>query len=139
MKYEKMLIEINEDISNEIKDIDYKIKFINDNSDFKIKYEEDSNVKNYLTNFYLTKHYSIEIGDEKEVFGEFNLNFIISCILDNIMKNIFMLHYDKEMNNYIKFKKKLDEIYDKVKLNVDLCNKLKHKENKKNKEKNIKI
>jgi regulator of sigma D len=132
IKYEKMLMEINEDLSNEIKDIDYKIKFINDNSNIKIKYKND---KSSDYEYFLIQNIN---ENEIEVFGDFYLPSIIRTIFNDIINNCFLKN-DIERDNYIKFKKRLDELYDKVKLNVDLHDKLKHKENKKNKEKNIKI
>jgi hypothetical protein len=96
MKYKKMLMEINEDLSNEIKDIDYKIKFINDNSEINIEYKDD-----------FIRHYLIEIGNEKEILNGFDLASIIRDFFSNTLKNSFILSYGIERDNYIKFKKKI--------------------------------
>lgn len=97
-------------------DIDMKINFINENSQINIRYydiEENSSCYGY-------DGYWID----DEYFGYFNLS---ACLF---FKSI------EDINIYLKFKNKLDELYFKIKLKQKLENKLQIKETT---EKRIKI
>jgi hypothetical protein len=129
IKYRKIIMEINQDISKEIEDIKFKINFINNNSIFKIKYNVDE------------EQFLIEVGNETEFFRGFNLKYIVRKFFHDVTSDF--IYNDIERDNYIQFKNRLNEIYNKVKFNIDLNNKLQDLNNKlqykRNKEKRIKI
>lgn len=112
-KIELLQHEINKEVTKEEEDINYKINFIRENSNIKIKYNE------------IKYKFEFKIDDNYEVFSSFTLLFDYD---ENNYDNTSEYFINKQ--SYFNFKNRLDELYDKVKLQKDLTEKLKIKETK---------
>ena len=115
-KIEKLYFEINQAIIEEQTDIDNKVNFINDNSLFKIEYKKENIVNGNLARPYYreNKFFKITYLDNSfKIFDDFELYNLEDC-----------------ERHYLDFKIEIDDIYEKIKFNKKINEKLSYKEEK---------